>query len=39
MTDQDKVKSEYNDSAVDAMATVFFMAIVISMAVFWLSGL
>ena len=39
MTDPKEVNNEYNDSAVDAMATVFFMVIVISMAVFWLSGL
>ena len=38
MSDQNETGNDYNDSAVDAMATVFFITVVISMVVFWLSG-
>lgn len=38
MSDQNEVKAEYNDGAVDAVAATVCIAIIISMVVFWLSG-
>lgn len=38
MSDQSEAQKEHNDSTVDAMATVVFIGVIISMVVFWLSG-